>query len=157
MTAAYGTAHDEAQIRARLDEWVKATRAMDIDEIMAFLTPDVRSFDCHSRFQLNDAAAYREHMEACFPCMQGPMIFEIHDLDVTAQDQVAFCHASVRCGGTSTDGQEHVGWLRVTLCLRKMEGQWMIAHDHFSAPFDPETGKAMLDLTPEPVEQESVA
>jgi hypothetical protein len=31
----------------------------------------------------------------------------------------------------------------------------MIVHEHFSPPFDPESGKSLLNLEPEPVEQSS--
>jgi hypothetical protein len=37
----------------------------------------------------------------------------------------------------------------------KTNGKWMIVHEHFSAPFDPESGKSLLNLEPEPVEQSS--
>jgi ketosteroid isomerase-like protein len=39
-------------------------------------------------------------------------------------------------------------WVRATLCLRRIDGKWMIAHEHQSVPFDVETGKASLDLKP---------
>lgn len=37
----------------------------------------------------------------------------------------------------------------------KTNGKWMIVHEHFSAPFDLESGKVLLNLEPEPVEQSS--
>jgi hypothetical protein len=47
--------------------------------------------------------------------------------------------------------------MRVTVCFRNTEGTWMIVHEHFSAPFDPQSGKALLDLEPEHVERTSAA
>ena len=85
------------------------------------------------------------------------MIFEIHDLDITARDDVAFCHYLSRCGGTGPDGKEQIGWMRATACFRKTNGKWMIVHEHFSAPFDPQSGKALLDLEAEHVERTSTA
>jgi uncharacterized protein (TIGR02246 family) len=145
MTLAMIKSTAEAEVRACLDGWVDATRVKDVDRIIAAHAPDTRSFDCHSHFQLKGAAALRKHLEACFPCMQGPMSFEIHDLDVAAHGDVAFAHYVARFGATGLSGQRHTGWLRVTVCLRKIEGRWLIVHDHCSAPFDPESGKAMLD------------
>jgi uncharacterized protein (TIGR02246 family) len=138
----------EAEIRARIDDWARATRAKDVDAIMASYAPDTRSFDCHSQFQFEGAAALRQHLEACMACMRGPMAFEIHDLEVAAHGDVAFGHYLARYGATGLSGQHHTGWLRVTVCLRKVKGAWLIVHDHCSAPFDPESGKAMLDLGP---------
>jgi uncharacterized protein (TIGR02246 family) len=146
-----------AEIRARIDDWAKATRAKDIDAIMASYAPDTLSFDCHSHFQFKGAEALRKHLEACMPCMQGPMTFEIHDPDMAAHGDVAFCHYLARYGATGLSGEEHTGWLRVTVCLRKVNGAWLIVHDHCSVPFDPQSGKAMLDLEPAHTERASVA
>jgi hypothetical protein len=33
----------------------------------------------------------------------------------------------------------------------------MIVHEHFSPPFDPESGKALLNLEPTPVQRSSPA
>ena len=39
-------------------------------------------------------------------------------------------------------------WIRATLCYRKIDGKWMVTHEHVSVPFDPESGQASLDLKP---------
>jgi hypothetical protein len=41
--------------------------------------------------------------------------------------------------------------------LRRTSGTWQIVHGHFSTPFDPQNGKAMLDLEPEHTERASAA
>ena len=38
--------------------------------------------------------------------------------------------------------------MRATVCFRKTGRAWRIVHEHFSAPFDPESGKALFDLEP---------
>jgi ketosteroid isomerase-like protein len=106
---------------------------------------------CHKALialQFKGAEAYRKHWEICLAMCAGPMTFEIHDLDITARDDVAFCHYLSRGGGTGPDGKERIGWMRVTACLRKTNGKWMIIHEHFSNPFDPPSGKALFDLEP---------
>jgi ketosteroid isomerase-like protein len=90
------------------------------------------------------------------PYMQGPMVFELHDLNIVAQDNVAF-HYLALCGASGAGGEEHRCWLRGTTCLRRTAGTWQIVHAHCSAPFDPLSGTAMLDLTPQQVEQASAA
>jgi ketosteroid isomerase-like protein len=147
----------EAEIRARLNQWAKALRTKDLAAIMAAHAPDVLAFDCHSRLQMKGADAYRAHLEACLPCIQGWMTFEIHDLDITAEGGVGFCHYLARCGAAGADGKEHSSWFRGTACLRRTSGTWQIVHGHFSAPFDPASGKAMLDLEPEHTERASAA
>ena len=146
MTA---TRTDEAvQIRRLLEQWAKAVRAKDPDGIFAHYAPDILAFDGIGRLQFKGRDAYRRHWEACLEMCSGPMIFEIHELDIEARDDLAFGHYLSRCGGTGADGKEQAGWFRVTVCCRKTNGSWKVAHEHFSAPFDPESGKALFDLEP---------
>ena len=42
--------------------------------------------------------------------------------------------------------------MRVTVCFRRTGGRWLIAHEHFSVPFDMESGKALMNLEPEPAD-----
>jgi ketosteroid isomerase-like protein len=88
--------------------------------------------------------------------MQGPMLFELHDLNVVAQDGVAFCHYLALCGATGAHGKERRCWLRGTACLRRTGGTWKIVHAHCSAPFDPLSARALLDLVPQSAEHADV-
>jgi uncharacterized protein (TIGR02246 family) len=146
-----------AEIRGLLDEWMKAARASDIEGIMAAYAPDILSFDAIAQLQFKGAEAYRKHWEACIAMCPGPMIFEIHDLGIEAGDGVAFAHYLLRCGATGPDGKEQTGWMRVTVCCRRTNGRWLVAHEHFSVPFDMESGKALLGLEPEHTERASAA
>jgi uncharacterized protein (TIGR02246 family) len=137
---------EKTQIRRLIDDWAKAARASDIDGIMAAYAPDIVSFDAITQLQFKGADAYRKHWEACIAMCPGPMIFEIHDLGIEAGDDVAFGHYLLRCGATGEDGEEKSGWMRATGCYRKRSGRWMVVHEHFSAPFDMESGKALLSL-----------
>jgi ketosteroid isomerase-like protein len=60
---------------------------------------------------------------------------------------VAFSHYLTRCGAIE-NGEEKASWMRVTVGYRKTNGKWIIVHEHFSAPFDMESGKALFDLKP---------
>jgi ketosteroid isomerase-like protein len=50
--------------------------------------------------------------------------------------------------GTLFDGTRLDMWWRSTAGFRKIDGRWRITHEHNSVPFDPQTGKASLDLEP---------
>ncbi|HSA82204.1 MAG TPA: nuclear transport factor 2 family protein [Geminicoccaceae bacterium] len=139
---------EEAQIRGLIEDWAKAARAKDVAAIFAHYAPDILAFDAIAQLQFKGTDAYRKHWEACMAMCPGPMFFEVHDLDIEARDDLAFGHYLSRCGGTGPDGEEQVGWMRVTFGCRKTNGKWKIAHEHFSAPFDPESGKALFALEP---------
>lgn len=115
---------------------------------MSHYAPDILSFDAIAQLQFKGADAYRRHWEMCVTMCSGPMTFDIHDLGIETGDDIAFGHYLLRCGGAGPDGTEQTGWMRVTVCCRRASGNWKIAHEHFSAPFDPENGKALLDLEP---------
>jgi ketosteroid isomerase-like protein len=61
---------------------------------------------------------------------------------------VAFSHSINRISGTLQNGQKTGFWLRMTACWRRIDGQWLIEHEHVSVPVDPAKGTAVLDLKP---------
>jgi uncharacterized protein (TIGR02246 family) len=138
----------EAQIRSLIADWAAAAAAFDLDRIMAAYAPDILAYDAIAQLQFKGAQAYRKHWQACATMCAGPMVFEVHDLAIEAGEDLAFGHYLVRCGPIGEDGKEDTGYMRATVCCRKTSGRWRIVHEHFSAPFDPESGKALLRLEP---------
>ena len=66
-----------------------------------------------------------------------------------ASEDVAFAHSLNRLSGTLTGGTTATGfWVRATTCFRKVNGHWLIAHDHVSMPLDLTTGTPLLNLEP---------
>lgn len=151
MTTRNSKANIDAQIRARLDSWVNAVRAKDVAAVMSHYAPDIRVFDLPTPLQYRGAEAYRQNWADWFPTFVGPVGYEIHELSITAADDVAFCHSLNHITGARTDGEQTDVWVRATVGLHKRDGRWMITHDHFSVPFymqPPQQYKAALDLKP---------
>lgn len=136
-------ARTESELRSQLEDWAHAVRAKDVDRIFTHYAPDIVAFDAIAQLQFKGADAYRKHWETCMTMCSGPMIFELHDLQITAGDDLAFVHGLNRCGGTGPDGKEMSGWMRMTACFRKQHGKWRVVHEHFSAPFDPQSDKTL--------------
>lgn len=135
-------------VRELIADWARAANAADLDGIMGHYAPDIVAFDAIGQLRFQGHAAYRQHWEACLAMCQGAMSLEVHELEVAAQDDVAFAHYLSRCGGTGPDGEAKAGWMRATVGCRRTGGRWLIVHEHFSAPFDMESGKALFDLEP---------
>lgn len=142
-------ARAETEIRALIETWRQAFLKRDLETIMASYTPDVLAFDAILTLQFKGAEAYRKHWQACMEMCSGDLTFDISELGIEAADEIAFGHYLCRCGGADENGEQQSSWMRVTIALRRQDGQWKIAHEHFSAPFDPASGKALFDLTPE--------
>jgi uncharacterized protein (TIGR02246 family) len=148
MTTPNNSAVDEAQIRALIDDRVKAVRARDVNASTSSLVPDVLSFDVVNPLQNIGSDALRKRAEEWFSSFQGTIGYEIRDLSIAAGVDVAFSHGLSHVSGTKTDGGKLDMWWRTTVCYRKFDGKWMVTHEHHSVPFDMENGKASLDLKP---------
>ncbi len=149
MTTVTGKPTDEAQIRALVENRVKAVHAKDLSAATANIAPkDYVQFGVVNPLQITGAETMRDRARAWFAAYQGPIGFEIRDLSITAGEDVAFCHYFYHVSGTMNNGGKVDMWVRATACYRKIDGQWMVAHEHESVPFDGQTGKASLDLKP---------
>lgn len=140
---------DEARIRERIDSLAEAIGAMDIDSVRRVYAPEVVSFDVQPPLERVGVEGKSQNWSDAFALLQHPARYEVRNLTVTAGDHVAFAHGFARLSGTLTNGETTDGfWVRVTYCLRKIDGDWLIAHDHVSVPHDFASGRALLDLEP---------
>lgn len=139
----------EAEIRALIDDWAEALRAKDINGIMSHYAADIVTFDLAPPLQYTGADALKKSLEEWFPTFRGSVGYEIRGLNITASDDIAFCRSLNRISGTRTDGGQTDVWVRGTVCCRKIDGKWMVTHEHVSVPFYMDgTVKAAVDLKP---------
>ena len=147
MTAS--RAADEASIRQLIGRLAEAICAMDFGGLKACFAPDMVSFDVGGPpLQTEGAQAKLKNWEIAFAVFQPPLGYEIRDLNITVGDDVAFAHSFNRFSGTSEDGARNGPWVRYTAGLRKVDGNWLIAHDQVSVPADFASGRALMDLEP---------
>jgi uncharacterized protein (TIGR02246 family) len=132
----------EEEIRALLESYFGAIRASDLERIVAHYAPDVIAYDAIGQFEFSGRNAYKAHWKACLEMCQA-MSFEPRAPSIAASGDVAFAHCLIRCGATDADGKEQSGWVRATLAARKTNDRWQIVHEHYSMPFDPESGKVL--------------
>jgi uncharacterized protein (TIGR02246 family) len=125
---------DDAQIHECIDASARAIRAKDIKAVMAHYAPDIVTFDLMP-LQCQGVDAYRKNFEAWFASVQGPIHYETHEVRLTTRDDVAFGHYLGRVRSTRTTGEKTDYWVRVTAGFQKMNGKWMVTHEHVSVPF----------------------
>ena len=141
-------ANDEARIRALIDDQAKAIRARDIGGSVSRYAPDILLFDVVNPLQSVGSDAARKRVAEWFATFQGPIGYELRDLSISAGEEVAFSHSLNRVSATTTDGEKLDMWWRATVCYRKLDGRWMVTHQHASVPFDMKSGRASLNLEP---------
>jgi ketosteroid isomerase-like protein len=139
---------DEARIRELLDDWVESLRSKSIERVMSIYAQELVAFDIVPPLQYVGADVYRKPWEEVFSAFQGPIDYEIHGLNITMSDDVAFTHSLNRISGTMNNERSTDLWVRCTACFRKINGKGLIAHLQVSVPVDLESGKAVLDLKP---------
>lgn len=139
---------NEAAIRELIDGFVKAIRTKDINGVMSVFAPEIVSFDLGPPLQHGGGETFVKRWQELFESYQGPIGYEVRDLSITAGDDVAFSHSLNRVSGTTKNGKKSDRWLRWTACYRKVNGKWLIVHEHVSVPVDLGNGKAVLDLKP---------
>jgi uncharacterized protein (TIGR02246 family) len=135
---------EQGQIRQRIDEWAAAFRCKDVDGVMSAFAPELVSFDVVPPLAYVGKDAYRKPWEALFAAYHGPIEYEIRDLRIAAEHDVAFSYSLNRIRGTLRSGQATDFRLRTTAGWRRIDGRWLIEHEHVSVPVDLEEGKAVL-------------
>src|ERR1700730_14368154 len=100
------------------------------------------------RFRRGPAAAYRKDWQTFLSSFDGPITFELTDLDVVADRNLAYSHSIQHVAGTEKQGKKLDLTVRVTDVYKKAHGRWQFIHEHVSVPVDLDTAKP--DLTSKP-------
>lgn len=139
---------DEAKIRQQVDKIVEGIRGKDLKALEQVYAADVVSFDIEPPLQHVGIAEKLKNWTNVFTLFREAS-YEVRDLTLTVGADVAYGHCFGRISGTLGDGTATSGmWVRVTYCFRKIDDDWLIAHDQVSVPIDMPSGKGVADLAP---------
>ncbi len=138
----------EAQVRALIEGRASVVARKDGAALSSHYADGAVLFDAVGPLRRVGSEAEAERVAEWLSAYRGPIDYQIRDLDITADEQIAFCHYLYRIAGTMTDGTQVGMWLRSTVCFRKSGPDWTITHEHTSVPFDGATGAASVGLEP---------
>lgn len=138
----------EGLIRQRVAEWAKALRARDIDGAMSLYAPTIVSFDVDPPLRYAGTNNKRRAWQTFLAAHTGSLAYEVRDLNVTTQGELAFVHSLNHVSGTLVSGHVSDLWVRWTACFQHIDGVWLVVHEHVSVPADIAHGEAVLNLTP---------
>ena len=124
---------NEIQIRELVENWAKAVRNKDIEKILAHHSEDIVMYDVPEPFKLEGIEAYRNTWDLFFANTKLG-VFDIRELHIVADDNVAFCFATMKCADKSNTVDFVELLFRLTIGLRKINNQWTIVHEHHSIP-----------------------
>ena len=145
-----GTPAELAVIRDQRRAWKEAFESGDVDRIMSFYAPGsaTRAFDILPPLQFDGWEAYKGEWVTFLALFAGDLTVEVEDSRITTSGELALVDALVHLTGRTSDGKPFDHWIRGTNGLRKIDGKWLVIHDHVSVPADIMTGRASLDLQP---------
>lgn len=132
---------DETAIRALIAKWSRALEAKDAAALVEDYLPDALLYDAIPPYRTQGPDAIKALWEQCFPYFPEKFRSEHKDLTIDVSGDLAFVHGLHHLA-TETDHPCGASWMRVTSCYRRVDGQWRVAHEHVSIPFDPMSGKA---------------
>ena len=139
------TITDEATIRQLIENWQAAVCAGDTAAMRRYYIPEVVSFDLKMPHQFQGTDAYLRMWQDAFEYFALPLRHTMHQLQLHVCDSVAFAHGFAHLVVTTKDGQTFDSWVRATIGFVKQDGQWLIAHEHASAPLRMDTMQGVMD------------
>ena len=142
----------ESEIRALMANWAEALERKDVAGLTAAYVPDALLFDAIPPYKSEGVETIRDVWNGCLPHFPERFRSEHRDLVVTMTGEMAVVHGLHRvvpedpnhpCGNT---------WLRITVCFRRVEGEWKVFHEHVSLPFNPMEGTVWNIADPDRLE-----
>lgn len=124
---------NEFRVRQLIEGWAKAVRNRDVQNIVAHHSDDIVMYDVPKPFQSIGIDAYRKTWDTFFAYTK-PGVFDIQQLHVFADKNVAFCFATMKCADKSGSADYMELDFRLTIGLKNLDGQWTIVHEHHSIP-----------------------
>jgi len=138
---------DLAAIHALIERRGAALRSKDLAELYEQVAPENVAFNVVTPLQYVGVPETKERAQQWLASFDGPLGYEVKELQVAAAGNIGFSYCLTRLSGTTTNGPLNM-WIRSTTCFRKFDGEWKVVHEHNSVPFDPTSGKAALNLEP---------
>lgn len=129
MKTETGKMDNKTEISSLLYNWADATQKGENDKVLSNHSSDVLIFDVLTPLQYKGADEYMKSWAEWQPEYQEELLFEIHELDITTSETVAFAHGLIKCGVSPKND-----WVRATFCLLKTDDKWKITHQHISMP-----------------------
>jgi ketosteroid isomerase-like protein len=140
---------DETQVRDVLARLVTGMRAGDVEGLIARFTPDVVQYSLAPPLRQPDARD-ADGLAAWFGTFDGPVDYDLTDLEVFVGGDIAYGHGIARLTATPAGMTEPFTlWFRLTVGLRREAEGWKVEHEHQSVPFYMDGSfRASVDLEP---------
>lgn len=125
-----------------IENWAKSVHAGDLAGVLEHHSDDIVMFDVPPPDDgVRGLAAYRDVWLPFFEWQKSGAVFEPVEINVVADEAVAFAFALFRCGTREELADAPQRRLRLTLGFRKTGGAWTVVHEHHSFADLPEEAR----------------
>lgn len=141
--------HMEFEVHQFLEEFAGAIRSGNLDRIISFYSSDIVAFACPAPLENRGIGHYRATWESSFVSnFSFPIECSFEKQKMMVSGELSVCHSLFELNAQTVKGEMAHHWLRSTIVVQRVNGEWKITHEHNSVPVD-EDGKGMLDLGPD--------
>jgi ketosteroid isomerase-like protein len=127
----------ESQIRDVIEAKAAALKTGDVKTMLSYFAPEVVEFSLAPPLRQTTDAHDPEPVEKWIATFEAPPTREVTHLEITAGDEVAFATSIDSLSAVPKGMTEPFTlWYRATVGLRKIDGRWLITHEHDSVPFE---------------------
>lgn len=141
---------DQTQIRDVIEGRAAVLKTGDVATMLSYYAPEVVQFSLAPPLRQPTDGRDPKPVERWIATFEAPPTREVTELEITAGTDVAFATSIDSLSATPGGAAEGFRlWYRVTLGLRKIDGRWLITHEHASVPFEMDGSfRASVDLQP---------
>jgi ketosteroid isomerase-like protein len=141
---------NESQIREVVEGKAATLKTGDVKAMLAYYAPEVVEFSLAPPLRQLTDPQDPAPVEKWIATFEAPPTREVTQLEIAAGDDVAFA-TSIDCLTATPKGmpESFSLWYRATLGLRKIDGRWLVTHEHESVPFEMDGSfRASVELKP---------
>ena len=134
-----GVPKDDTEIRSAIKAFTTATNALDLDRTMACYAnkPDISVLSPGSKKPVVGVTAVRNDWSDFFAFLKSNHSgsnSELSDIAIESDGKLAFAYFTTTSEFVLKDGAKVKPLFRSTLIFEKINGHWLIIHEHVSEP-----------------------
>jgi ketosteroid isomerase-like protein len=135
---------DEAFIRHMIEVRQRAICHKDVETIISQYVPNVSSLDLYKLKPAASIHTIKNRLLKWFANYSDTVPYKLSGLEIIVGDNIAFCHCLTSAMGFINQHMENDFWCRTTMCYKKINGNWLITHEHNSEPFSTVASASLL-------------
>jgi len=138
------------EVNVVLTRLVAGYESADVEKIMALYASSdtLVVYDVTPPLRFVGYDAYKKAYEDFYAAFPGGVSVDVTEREVSVVGELAYTHEINKWTVRDQADNSLVFTARETYVLQKIDGAWLIVHEHASVPADLSTGNAVLNLKP---------